>query len=43
MPKVMQCPVCNRRFPSSTYAMFEHVKACTAIGTGERKLCAKVS
>ena len=26
MPKVMECYYCKKRFPSTTYEMFKHVK-----------------
>lgn len=26
MPKVMECPLCHKRFPSTTYAMVNHLK-----------------
>lgn len=26
--KIMQCPYCHNRFPSTSYAMYEHIKKC---------------
>lgn len=26
MPKVMECPYCKKRFPSTTYEMFKHIE-----------------
>ena len=26
--KVMECPCCHKRFPSTSYFMYQHVKKC---------------
>ena len=26
MPKVMECPFCHKRFPSTTYVMVNHIE-----------------